>query len=505
MESLVAVAASALTSTARALWSLPLIPLILFVGILLTVRVGAPRSRLLGKAIRFMVKLRHGETGESISLSAMCSALTATVGVGNIVGISLGMVVGGPGVLFWVWIAALVGLATRYSEALLSVKYRSLNPSTGRVLGGPFYYIERGLGPKWRWLAKLFAFFGVCAGLFGIGALTQSSAAVTAVTAFFDPEASATICLQRLGTHSAALVVSSVCLAALVGVVIIGKKRRVTRIAGRISAVMAVVYVVAALVLVLFNIGKLPGAIVSVFEYAFGMRAIAGSALATMFMALQMGFARGVFSSEAGLGSAPILAAAARAKEPVRQGLIALSGMFLDAIVVCTLTGLALIMTGAWQNPPLEGVLATTTAFQLGLPFLPADLVAFVLMACLVVFGFTAILRWGYFSERCLEYFFDGNPLACGLFRWIYVAAVLVAPFLTVSGVWAAADLFNGLLALPNLVALIALSGVVTKETRDYFIRLKDVKSERDASQMDASGRADWNIPPLEALEDDGD
>lgn len=454
------------------IWGIPLMVLILFGGILLTVRLRGLQFSQLPRALRYMVRNEKGGTGEVTSFGALCTALSATIGTGNIVGVATAIVAGGPGAMFWMWLAALFGMATKYSEGLLAVKFRSVDKKTGHVLGGPFYYIERGMGSNWRWLAKIFAFFGMCVGLFGIGTFTQVNSISSAITGFFDPEKAVTVNILGMD-YSIATVIGSLILAVLVGLVVIGGIKRIAKVSERVVPAMVVIYVGFSLVLIFTNLDKVPGAFGTIFQSAFGLQAAAGGMLGTIIIAMQKGIARGIFSNEAGLGSAPIAAAAAQTKEPVRQGLVSMTGTFLDTIIVCSMTGLALVMTGTYQIPGLEGAAVTTAAYQTGLSFIPSDVIAFVMMACLVLFGFTTILGWDYYGERCLEYFSNGSMKAVKVYRWLYIAAVFIGPYMTVAAVWTIADIFNGLMALPNMIALIALSGVVVKETKDYFTRLK--------------------------------
>ena len=477
---------TALTAIDDFIWGVPLMVLILAGGILLTVRLAGLQFRQLPRALRYMMKNEEGGTGEVTSFGALCTALSATIGTGNIVGVATAIVAGGPGAMFWMWVAALFGMATKYSEGLLAVKYRSVDEKTGHVLGGPFYYIERGMGKRlpqisWRWLAKIFAFFGMCVGLFGIGTFTQVNSINSAITGFFDPNKSATVNILGMD-YSWATVIGAIVIAVLVGLVVIGGIKRIASVSERVIPAMVVLYVGFSLILIVTNIDKIPGAFVVIFESAFGLRAAAGGALGAIIIAMQKGIARGIFSNEAGLGSAPIAAAAAQTKEPVRQGLVSMTGTFLDTIIVCSMTGLALVMTGAYEIPGLEGAAVTTAAFQAGLPFLPAEVVSFVVMACLALFGFTTILGWDYYGERCLEYFSNGSKTAVKVYRWLYIAAVFIGPYMTVSAVWTIADIFNACMAIPNMIALIVLSGVVARETKDFFRRLKE--ADGDESKM---------------------
>ena len=455
-------------------WGIPLMVLILAGGILLTVRLGVMQFRKLPLALKWMVKNEEGGEGEISSFSALCTALSATIGTGNIVGVATAVGAGGPGALFWMIVAAFFGMATKFAEGLLAVKYRVV-AKDGHSLGGPFYYIEQGMGKKWKWLAKIFAFFGVCVGLFGIGTFSQVNGISSAVHGFFDSANAHCVNLPFLGEYSWSVVISSLVLAFCVASVLIGGIKRIASVSQVIVPFMAIIYFLFAGILIVTNITAVPSAIAVIVEAAFSPRAITGGAVGSMFVAMQKGVARGIFSNEAGLGSAPIAAAAAQTKEPVRQGLVSMTGTFIDTIVICTLTGLSIVLTGAWQVKGLEGVGVTTYAFQKGLPF-PPEVSAFVLMLCLVFFAFTTILGWDYYSERCLEYLSGGNMKHVKIFRWIYILAVFIGPYMTVSAVWTIADIFNGLMAIPNMIAIFALSGVVAIETRDFFKRHKEGK-----------------------------
>ncbi len=459
-------------------WGVPLIVLILAAGLLLTIRTGFIQVRHLPRALRYLFKEEVNEEeeivhGEVSGFASLCTALSATIGTGNIVGVAtaVGILAGGPGALFWMWVAAFLGMATKYSEGFLAVKYRTVDED-GHVLGGPFYYIEKGMGVKWKWLAKIFAFFGACVGLMGIGTFSQVNGIASAVTGFFDPNMTNTITLFG-NDYSIVTVISAFVLAILAGLVIIGGLKRISSVSQVVVPFMAILYVLTVVVLIICNITKLPAAIAEVVTSAFGAKAMAGGALGAVLISMKNGIARGIFSNESGLGSAPIAAAAAKTKEPVRQGLISMTGTFIDTIIICTMTGLAIVMAGSWKDEALQGVQITTDAFQKELHFLPSQAASFILMICLVFFAFTTILGWDYYGERCLEYLSGKNKTAVMIYRILYIAAVFIGPYMTVSAVWTIADIFNGLMALPNLVALFALNSVVAKDTKDYFKRLK--------------------------------
>ena len=453
-------------------WGIPLIVLILSVGIYLTVRLGLLQIRHLPRALKYMVKNEEGGSGEVTSFGALCTALSATIGTGNIVGVATALCAGGPGALFWMILAAFFGMATKYAEGLLAIKYRTIDEK-GHVLGGPFYYIENGMGRKWRPLAKIFAFFGAGVGLFGIGTFTQVNGISGAVKNFFDPNNAHMISLFGKD-YSYMVLVASVIITVCVAAVVLGGIKRIAAVSQVVVPFMAVAYVLAALSIIIFNIQEVPAAIALVVKSAFGVKAMAGGALGTMLAAMQSGIARGIFSNEAGLGSAPIAAAAAQTKEPVRQGLVSMTGTFIDTIVICTMTGLSIVISGTW-NVGLEGVEVTTKAFQMGMPC-PPVVPSFILMLCLVFFAFTTILGWNYYGERCLEYLTNGRMKSVMGYRYLYILAVFIGPFMTVEAVWKIADIFNALMALPNLIALAALSPVVIAETKAYFNKLKSDK-----------------------------
>ncbi len=449
----------------------PLVILILSVGFYLTIRLGFLQVFKLSKAFKYAVSDEENGKGEVTSFGALCTALSATIGTGNIVGVATAVVAGGPGALFWMWIAAFFGMSTKYAEGVLAVKYRKIC-SDGHILGGPFYYIENGMGKKYKWLAKIFAVFCLCVGIMGIGTFTQVNGIANAVKTFFDPNNSYTISL--FGTdYSYTIILTSIIAALLTGLVIIGGIKRIARVSEFVIPVMAVTYFVSCFIILCLNGEKIPQAIGNILENAFDFRAAAGGTVGAMFIAMQKGIARGIFSNEAGLGSAPIAAAAARTNEPVRQGLVSMTGTFIDTIIICTMTGLCILVTGS--NAPelgLEGVDVTIRAFETGLPF-NSDISSFILMICLVFFAFTTILGWNYYSEKCLEYLSEGNKRIVGFYRYLYIFAVFIGPFMTVSAVWTTADIFNALMAFPNLIAVIYLSNVVIKETKEYFFRAK--------------------------------
>lgn len=451
-------------------WGVPMIVLILAAGIFLTIRLKGLQITKLPLAVKhILANEKDGKEGEVSSFGALCMALSATIGTGNIVGVATALVAGGPGALFWMWVAAFFGTATKYAECLLAIKYRVVEED-GHIVGGPFYYIENGMGRNWRWLGKLFAIFGVGAGLLGIGTFTQINGITSAVNNFFDPSNAHMV--EIFGNeYSWSVVISGLILTVCAALVIIGGVQRISSVAQVIVPFMALLYVVTVLVILLTHIAEIPAALVEIVESAFGLRAAAGGALGAVMVAMQKGIARGIFSNEAGLGSAPIAAATVKTDEPVAQGLVSMTGTVIDTLIICSMTGLSIVITGTW-NIGLDGVSVTNKAFQMGLPF-PAQVSAFILMICLVFFAFTTILGWNYYSEKCVEYLIGNKPKVLKGYRWLYILAIFIGPFMTVSAVWTIADIFNGLMAIPNLIALVALSGVVVAETKKYFEKNK--------------------------------
>lgn len=461
-------------------WGIPLIALILAVGILLTVRLRGLQLVHLPKAFHFMMKDECGASGEVSSFGALCTALSATVGTGNIVGVATAISVGGPGALFWMILTACFGMATKYAEGTLAVKYRDIDED-GHVLGGTFYYIERGMRERFhgnfRWLAKLFAFFGAAAGLLGIGTMTQINGIASVVEGFFDPQRSSTVPLFG-ADYTWAVVITAAVVTVLTALVIVGGIKRISSVAEVIVPFMFLLYIASGLYVILYNAGNLPSALGAVFSGAFkGTAAVGGFAGAAVAQAIQKGISRGIFSNESGLGSAPIAAAAGRVDWAAEQGLVSMLGTFFDTIIICNITGLCIVSTGAWQVPGLQGVQITAEAFRRSFFFAPR-VGEFVIMVSLVLFAFTTILGWNYYGSRCIEYLCNKSRKAARIYGWLWVLAVLVGPFLAVSAVWGIADILNGLMAFPNLIALSCLSGIVARETDRFLLHLKEEKEK---------------------------
>ena len=431
-------------------WGPPLLVLLVGTGIYLTLRLGLLQVLRLPKAFKLIFAEDKGE-GDISSFAALATALAATVGTGNIVGVATAIKTGGPGALFWMWIAAFFGMATKYSEGLLAIKFRTLDDQ-GNVSGGPMYYITHGFSGKWQRIAKplayFFAFAGVLVAWLGIGTFSQ----VNSITAS----------LQNSFDWSPKIV--SILLALITAAIIFGGIQSISKVSEKVVPFMAGLYILAALVVIFTNFNQLLPVLEMVFQSAFtGKAAVGGFAGATVMVAMRLGIARGVFSNESGLGSAPIAAAAAKTEEPVEQGLISMTGTFIDTIIICTLTGLAILVTGQWSGS-LEGAPMTQGAFS----SVFGTFGEIALTLSLVLFAFTTILGWSYYGERCFEFIFKSTKFL-PLYRLIFVVMVALGGYLTLDVVWKIADIVNGLMALPNLIALLVLSPIIIKETKSYF------------------------------------
>ena len=426
-------------------WGPPLLILLVGTGIYLTIRLGLLQVARLPKAFQLIFTKDKGH-GDVSSFAALCTALAATVGTGNIIGVATAIKVGGPGALFWMWMAAFFGMATKYAEGLLAIKYRTKD-ANGAVAGGPMHYILLGMGEKWRPLAIFFALAGVLVALLGIGTFTQVNSITESIqnTAQIDPAITALI------------------LSIFVGIAVFGGLKSISKVSTAVVPFMAIVYILGTLTVILFNIEKIPATLALIFTSAFSpAAAVGGFAGASIRMAIQNGVARGVFSNESGLGSAPIAAAAAKTNEPVEQGLISMTGTFIDTLIICTLTGLTILVTGVWSGE-LNGVALTQSAFSTVFSHFGSGL----LTIFLVLFAFTTILGWNYYGERCFEFLFGVRFI--WLYRVVFVLMVLLGGFIELDMVWIIADIVNALMALPNLIALLVLSPVVIAETKKYF------------------------------------
>ena len=444
---------SVLNTVSGWVWGVPTLALILLVGIWLTVIIRGVSITRIPFAFVQLIKGRsaNGE-GTVAPFSALMMSLSATIGTGNIAGVATAIGLGGPGALFWMWCSALFGMATKYAEAVCAVHYREKN-AEGKHVGGPMYYIKNGLGKRWLWLAACFAFFGSIAG-FGIGNMVQANSVADSLADAF-------------GVNR---VITAFVLMILVGAVIWGGVTRIATVAKKLVPLMALSYLVAGVIVLGANFAEIPAAIALVFKSAFSpVAAQGGFAGAAVALAIEKGIARGVFSNEAGLGSAPIAHAAAATDSPVRQGTIAMLGTFIDTLIVCSITGLAIIVSGVWTGTE-QGAAMSQAAFNSVLPY--GDKIVSV---ALVLFAFTTIIGWSYYGQRCVEYLFGRGAIR--IFRYAWVDASPEGVMLKLEVVWIIADILNGLMALPNLVALLLLSGVVAKLTREFYASNKVEKA----------------------------
>lgn len=447
-----------------------LLILIVGVGLLLTVRLSGIQVRLLPLAIsrltRSVREEDHGKEGDISPFQALATALSGTMGIGNIAGVSTAIVLGGPGAIFWMWLTAIIGMATKYSEAVLALKYRARG-ADGTMAGGPMYYIEKGL--KVRWLAFAFAACGLVATIGGAG-MPQANSIAHGITSQLSFDYMVTV--PVMGEISAVSSLVGLALTALTGLVIIGGIKRIGRFAALAIPIMSILYVGGGLLVMLINYDKMPDAIALIFRHAFSPYAVAGGAIGyTIAEAIRYGVARGVFTNEAGLGSAPVAYAASKAKSPVDQGLLAMLEVFIDTIITCSITAFVVLSSGLWDSG-LTGTALTLEAFSATLG--PAG--AILVLVSTIMFGFSTIVGWSYYGEQFAAYVF--GPRCKGCYKAVYLSTVLLGAVLGVGLVWEIADLFNGLMAIPNLVALAALSGVVVMETKKYFDRGTMIEAE---------------------------
>ena len=429
------------------IWGPVMLTLLLGVGVYLTLGLKLIPWRKIGLGFALLVSGKADkDQGEISPFQALMTALSATIGTGNIAGVATAIFLGGPGAIFWMWVTALFGMATKYGEAVLAVKYREVD-ERGRRVGGPMYYIKNGLGENWKWLGFLFALFGTIAA-FGIGNMVQSNSVSDALHSNF----------------GVSPLLTGIVLAFLVGLVILGGVQRIGVVAGRLVPIMAIAYVLGSLIVIFANFGQVGQALGLIFTSAFsGTAATGGFAGAAMVAAIRFGVARGIFSNEAGLGSAPIAHAAAQTDDPVRQGMIGMLGTFIDTLIVCTMTALVILLTGAWTSGE-TGASLSTLAYGQGISG-----GNYIVTFGLVVFAFTTLLGWSYYGERCAEFIFGVRVITP--YRILWVIAILTGAVIKLDLVWLLADVMNGFMAIPNLIALALLSPVIFRVTRDYLYK----------------------------------
>ncbi|MGT2886028.1 sodium:alanine symporter family protein [Streptococcus macedonicus] len=435
-----------LSSLDSLVWGPPLLVLLVGTGIYLSTRLGLLQVFRLPKALKLIFSAEAKGQGDISSFAALATALAATIGTGNIVGVATAIKLGGPGALFWMWMAAFFGMATKYAEGVLAIKYRTRD-ANGDIAGGPMHYIVNGMGKHWKPLAIAFSIFGVMVALFGSGTFTQVNSITDALnnTVGWSPK------------------VISLVLAVLVSIIIFGGIQSISKVAEKIVPFMAIIYILATLTILAFHFDYIIPGLGLVLHSAFtGKAATGGFAGATVVTAIQAGIARGIFSNESGLGSAPIAAAAAKTEEPVEQGLVSMTGTFIDTIIICTLTGLSIIVTGDWSSN-LNGATLTQSAFS----SVFGNFGVYTLTISLILFAFTTILGWCYYGERCFEFLFGVKAIP--VYRIVFIAMVALGGYISLETIWVIADIVNGLMAIPNLIALLALSPIIIKETKHYF------------------------------------
>ena len=435
-----------LSSLDSLVWGPPLLVLLVGTGIYLSTRLGLLQVFRLPKALKLIFSAEAKGQGDISSFAALATAIAATIGTGNIVGVATAIKLGGPGALFWMWMAAFFGMATKYAEGVLAIKYRTRD-ANGDIAGGPMHYIVNGMGKHWKPLAIAFSIFGVMVALFGSGTFTQVNSITDSLnnTVGWSPK------------------VISLVLAVLVSIIIFGGIQSISKVAEKIVPFMAIIYILATLTILAFHFDYIIPGLGLVLHSAFtGKAATGGFAGATVVTAVQAGIARGIFSNESGLGSAPIAAAAAKTEEPVEQGLVSMTGTFIDTIIICTLTGLSIIVTGDWSSN-LNGATLTQSAFS----SVFGNFGVYTLTISLILFAFTTILGWCYYGERCFEFLFGVKAIP--VYRIVFIAMVALGGYISLEIIWVIADIVNGLMAIPNLIALLALSPIIIKETKHYF------------------------------------
>ena len=435
-----------------AIWGIPTLTVLLGTGLFLTVRLRGLQFVRFPKALKMIFEKEEGADGDVSAFGSLCTSLAATIGTGSIVGVATALRIGGPGALFWMWVSALLGMATKYAESLLAVRFRTVDEN-GNCSGGPMYYIERGLGRKWTLLAKLFAVFGLMTALFGCGTFPQVNSIAEAANGLWNVPAW----------------VSGTVTVVLSGAVIIGGIKSISRVAEIVVPFMALLYVGGSVAVLCVNSSALPAVVSDVFRSAFSVSSVAGGVTGTVmisvFTAMRTGIARGVYTNEAGLGSSPIASASAKTCSCVRQGLISMTGVFFTTIVVCSMTGFVILSSGLLESSALDGGVLVSRSFGSALPGSAGE---YIVTVGIAFFAFTSIIGWCYYGERCAVYLFGGTRVIIP-YKIVYLIMLGVAPFLSLQSIWTIADITNALMALPNLIAIWGLHKVVISETKKFF------------------------------------
>lgn len=448
----------------KVVWGPPTLILLIGTGLYFTFRLGFLQIVHLPRAIRYIFQKEEGldgDTGDVSAFASLCTTLAATIGTGSIVGVATALRAGGPGALFWMWVSAFVGMATKYAEGLLAVKYRTIDEN-GQIAGGPMYYIEKGLGKKWSWLAKLFAVFGVCTALLGCGTFPQVNAITESTGSAF-----------HLPVWLVGIVVTIA-----VAAVVLGGINSISKVAEFVVPIMAFFYIGGSFIILVLNFQNIPTVFASILHSAFNPHAMMGGAMGTIIIsvmtALRTGVARGVYTNEAGLGSSPIVVAAAKTNSCVRQGLISMTSVFFTTLIICTMTGFVVLSSGLLETSVLDGSLLSNAAYN---QQLPGNIGTYIVAIGLVFFSFTTIIGWCYYGERCLAYLVNSVHFS-KIFKFVYIACIAVAPYLSLKPIWLLADITNALMAFPNLIGLLGLSPIVIAETKAFFSAEKNKKEK---------------------------
>ena len=455
-------------------WGLPSCILILTVGIYLTIKFRGMQFFKVGKSLKCMVKNENDGEGEVSTFGALCISMAATLGTGKIIGVATAVAAGGPGALFWMLLAAIFGMATKYCEGFLAIRFRK-KEADGSIIGGPFMYIENGLGKKFKWLAIMFAIFGAFAGVMGTGTMTQMNSINESVNSVFAPSGKQIINIFGNDVSIYAIIITAI-VTVFAAFAVIGGVQRISKLSTYLVPAMAIIFFLSCLSVVVFNITAVPQALWMIISNAFSFEAVSGGFFGLAIMiALREGISKGIFSNEAGLGSAPIAMASAKSDDPVEQGLVCMGGTFIDTMVLCLTIGLGVVITGAYKDYEKIDITINTFVRGLGINY---TISAVIVLISILTFAFTTIIGWNVYGEKCVAYLTNNNKKWILVYKILYVLSVAITPFLTLEIIWKIASIANGLMAIPNLVALLLLGGLVAKETREYFQKEKELKAE---------------------------
>lgn len=462
---------SVLSTIRDAVWGVPTMILLLGTGLLFTIKLKGMTFFRLPRAIKMIFEKEEGAGGDVSPFGSLCTSLAATIGTGSIVGVATALRIGGPGAMFWMWISALLGMATKYAESVLAVKYRTRDENE-QYAGGPMYYIQSGMGKKWIPLAKMFAIFGLITALLGCGTFPQ----VNAITESMDS-------LFHIPVWVTGLVVTVAS-----GAVILGGIKSISKVAEFVVPIMAALYIGGAVAALALNYTHIPAVFSDIFTAAFHPTSVAGGVAGTIVVSvmtsLRTGVARGIYTNEAGLGSSPIVSASAMTNSCVRQGLISMTGVFFTTIIVCTMTGLVILSSGLLETSTADGGVLASRAFSIGLP---GNVGEYIVTIGIVFFSFTTIIGWCYYGERCAVYL-TGSTKIITAYKALYILMLIIAPFLALEAIWTLADITNALMAFPNLIALLALRKIVVLETERFWLSEK-AKAAKKRSQRQHRGR----------------